>query len=79
MGEPALGWGGGTLLVGSEHLQVPLWGTAGFCPHGRWHPGARQWHPGKGEDEEVPLVTLLPVYSCSLELQLQKNPKKPKG
>lgn len=48
------------MLVGAEHLKVLLLGTAGFCPHGRWQPGAGLWHPGKGEDEEV---TPLPVYS----------------
>lgn len=64
------------MLVGAEHLKVPLLGTAGFCLHGRWHPGAGPWHPGKGEDEEATPVTLLPVYSCSLELQLQKKKSK---
>lgn len=69
-----LGWErGGKVLGGAEHLKVLLLGTAGICLPGRWHPGAGQWHPGKGEDEEATLVTPLLVYSCSLELQLQKK------
>lgn len=54
-------------------------GTAGICLHGRWHPGAGQGHPGKGEDEEATPVTPLPVLFLQPgTLATKKTPKNPK-